>query len=102
MPAQAETEEWLSLKEVAATLKLSQTKVHELTEEVDPVTSKPFLEAWRPAERTLWISAASVQRHKLATRDIEFWSIRRRLREATPAERTKILKSLSGLYSPPR
>lgn len=91
---ESDADEWITVKAACAELRLGRACVMELTEEIDPVSHKPYLTVWRPSRGVIWLLAASVAAHKAATRDPDFWPLRDRLSSATPKERQRILQML--------
>jgi hypothetical protein len=80
MNSQIDSEEWISLKEVAYLLRLSRHTIVRLSEDLDPITGKPYLMAWRPSPGTLLICRQSLDQFCEATqRDPTFWSERKQL-----------------------
>jgi len=78
MKSLIETDNWIPLKEVAYQLRLSRHTVVRLSEDLDPMTRQPYLQAWRPSPGTVLISRQSLQQYCDATRrDPEFWADRK-------------------------
>jgi hypothetical protein len=70
---------WVPLKEVAHLLHLSRHTIVRLCDELDPVTRRPYLHAWRPSPGTLLVSRQSLETYCAATQaNPEFWSQRQR------------------------
>ena len=87
MNSPIDSEDWISLKEVAYQLRLSRHTIVRLSEDLDPITGKPYLMAWRPSPGTLLISRQSLEQYCEATqRDPDFWAgrkqVQNRLRES--------------------
>jgi hypothetical protein len=78
MKALDDPKDWIPLKEVAHTLRVSRHTVIRLCEEVDPISRKPYLRSWRVTPGTLLVSRVSLEEHCAATQgDSEYWSGRR-------------------------
>jgi hypothetical protein len=98
--------DWIPLKEVAHTLRVSRHTVVRLCEEVDPTTRKPYLRSWRVTPGTLLVARGSLEEYCAATQgDAEYWperkpkfanaAFRARLKNATQRI-TESLPSKSG------
>jgi hypothetical protein len=77
-----ELEKWISRAQAQSILKVSRWTVVRWTEEIDPITRKPYLTAYRPApSHSLLILAESVVDLLQATQsDPEFWDKRKALK----------------------
>jgi len=70
---------WVPLKEAAHLLHLSRHTIVRLCDELDPVTRRPYLNAWRPSPGTLLVSRQSLESYCAATQaNPEFWTQRQR------------------------
>ena len=76
MKASQPTREWLSIKEAAAYLSVSSSTIRRLRQSLDPCTRKPFLLSSRPAPNLILISTQSLDAHREAAQDLEFWDKR--------------------------
>jgi len=73
---------WVSIKEAAGYLSVSTSTIRRLRQALDPFTRKPFLVSCQPTPRLILISAASLEAHRKAAEDLEFWD-RRELTRST-------------------
>jgi hypothetical protein len=57
-------EETMTIKEAAFFLKVCQTTIRRLREEIDPLTGKPYLEACQPCRGHILISVVKHKDHR--------------------------------------
>ena len=103
MNSLVDSEEWISLKEVAYLLRLSRHTIVRLSEDLDPITGKPYLMAWRPSPGTLLICRQSLERFCEATqRDPNFWSERKQIQNHVRESATPDQPVTTTTRPPPR
>src|SRR4051794_34710938 len=76
MKISARTRDWLSIKEAAEFLSVSTSTIRRLRQALDPLTRKPFLVSCQPTPHLVLISTASLEAHRKAAQDLEFWDHR--------------------------